>query len=171
MKTYGIIPARMGSSRFPGKPLHPIAGKPMIEHVYARAKLSWDWDMLCIATCDEEIRDFSEKKGFPVVMTSDKHVRALDRVAEAYEILAEPKTDDDIVVCVQGDEPLLGSLSASNPLAMGLATCLPSNDCSEIRSTWSAPGDSGASSCGAIMTLGMYEAVSGALGECLDDCY
>ena len=99
MKTYGIIPARMGSSRFPGKPLHPIAGKPMIEHVYARAKLSWDWDMLCIATCDEEIRDFSEKKGFPVVMTSDKHVRALDRVAEAYEILAEPKTDDDIVVC------------------------------------------------------------------------
>ena len=107
MKTFGIVPARMGSSRFPGKPLHPIAGKPMIEHVYARAKLSWDWDILCIATCDEKIRDFAEDKGFPVVMTSDKHVRALDRVAEAYEILADPGEDDDIVVCVQGDEPLL----------------------------------------------------------------
>jgi len=107
LKTFGIVPARMGSSRFPGKPLHPIAGKPMIEHVYARAKLSWGWDVLCIATCDEKIRDFAEDKGFPVVMTSDKHVRALDRVAEAYEILADPGEDDDIVVCVQGDEPLL----------------------------------------------------------------
>ena len=44
MTTYGIIPARMAASRFPGKPLHPIAGKPMLEHVYERAKLTWDWD-------------------------------------------------------------------------------------------------------------------------------
>lgn len=71
MKTVGIVPARMGSSRFPGKPLHPIAGKPMIEHVFARARLSWDWDVLCIATCDDEIREFAESAGFPVVMTSD----------------------------------------------------------------------------------------------------
>lgn len=109
MKMFGIIPARMGSSRFPGKPLHPIAGKPMIEHVFARAKLSWNWDVLCIATCDEEIRSFAAENGFPVVMTSNAHIRALDRVAEAYKILAESETDDDIVVCVQGDEPLLGS--------------------------------------------------------------
>ena len=107
MKTFGIVPARMGSSRFPGKPLHPIAGIPMIEHVYARAKLSWDWDILCIATCDNEIRDFADSKGFPVVMTSNKHTRALDRVAEAYNILANPGSANDIVVCVQGDEPLL----------------------------------------------------------------
>ncbi len=109
MKTIGIVPARMGSSRFPGKPLHPIAGKPMVEHVYARAKLSWDWDVLCIATCDEEIRAFAEEKGFPVVMTADTHTRALDRVAEAYGIVAGGENDDDIVVCVQGDEPLLAS--------------------------------------------------------------
>lgn len=107
MKTIGIVPARMGSSRFPGKPLHPIAGKAMIEHVYARANLSYDWDVLCIATCDEEIRAFAEEKGFPVVMTSDTHIRALDRVAEAYGIVAGREDDDDIVVCVQGDEPLL----------------------------------------------------------------
>ena len=108
MKTIGVVPARMGSSRFPGKPLHPIAGKPMVEHVYARAKLSHDWDVLCIATCDEEIREFAESKDFPVVMTADTHVRALDRVAEAYGKVAGEENDDDIVVCVQGDEPLLG---------------------------------------------------------------
>jgi 3-deoxy-manno-octulosonate cytidylyltransferase (CMP-KDO synthetase) len=107
MRTIGIVPARMGSSRFPGKPLHPIAGKPMVEHVYARAKLSYDWDILCIATCDEEIRAFADSKGFPVVMTADTHTRALDRVSEAYGIVAGSDDDDDIVVCVQGDEPLL----------------------------------------------------------------
>lgn len=107
MTTYGIIPARMAASRFPGKPLHPIAGKPMLEHVYERAKLAWDWDVLCIATCDEEIRRFAERKGYPVVMTADTHTRALDRVAEAYTKMVEVEIDDDIVVCVQGDEPLL----------------------------------------------------------------
>lgn len=107
MKTIGIVPARMGSSRFPGKPLHPIAGKAMVEHVYARAKLSYDWDVLCIATCDEEIRSFAEERGFPVVMTSDSHTRALDRVAEAYGIVTNNEDDNDVVVCVQGDEPLL----------------------------------------------------------------
>jgi 3-deoxy-manno-octulosonate cytidylyltransferase (CMP-KDO synthetase) len=99
----------MSASRFPGKPLHPIAGKAMVEHVYARAKLSWDWDVLCIATCDDEIRDFAEERGFPVVMTSDTHTRALDRVAEAYATVAGDKNADDIVVCVQGDEPLLAA--------------------------------------------------------------
>ncbi|MBT5048652.1 MAG: 3-deoxy-manno-octulosonate cytidylyltransferase [Rhodospirillaceae bacterium] len=107
MKTIGIVPARMGSSRFPGKPLFPICGKPMVEHVFARAKLSWDWDELCIATCDAEIRDFAEDRGFPVVMTADTHTRALDRVAEAYEVISDTTDDHDIVVCVQGDEPLL----------------------------------------------------------------
>ena len=107
MTTIGIIPARMGASRFPGKPLYPIAGKPMLEHVYERAKLAWDWDVLCIATCDEEIREFADSRGYPVVMTSDTHTRALDRVAEAYTIIADTELDEDIVVCVQGDEPLL----------------------------------------------------------------
>lgn len=109
MTTIGIIPARMGASRFPGKPLYPIAGKPMLEHVYERAKLAWDWDVLCIATCDEEIREFADSRGYPVVMTSDTHTRALDRVAEAYTIIADTELGEDIVVCVQGDEPLLAA--------------------------------------------------------------
>ena len=107
MTTFGIIPARMGASRFPGKPLYPISGKPMLEHVFERAKLAWDWDVLCIATCDEEIREYAESRDYPVVMTSDSHTRALDRVAEAYTIIADARDDEDIVVCVQGDEPLL----------------------------------------------------------------
>ena len=106
MKIIGVIPARMAASRFPGKPLHKIHGKAMIEHVYLRANLYKDWDKLVVATCDEEIKNFSESKSFPVVMTGDHHTRALDRVAEAVENLSGT-ADDDIIICVQGDEPMM----------------------------------------------------------------
>ena len=78
----------------------------MIEHVYLRANLYKDWDRLVVATCDEEIKNFSESKNFPVVMTGDHHTRALDRVAEAVENLSGT-ADDDIIICVQGDEPMM----------------------------------------------------------------
>merc|ERR1711965_809 len=78
----------------------------MIEHVYLRANLYKDWDKLVVATCDEEIKNFSESKSFPVVMTGDHHTRALDRVAEAVENLSGT-ADDDIIICVQGDEPMM----------------------------------------------------------------
>ena len=107
-KILGFVPARMAASRFPGKPLHDIAGKPLLEHCYLRAKLYERWDGLYICTCDEEIRAWAEDKGYPVLMTADTHTRALDRVAEAAEICGQAVTDEDIVVCVQGDEPLLG---------------------------------------------------------------
>ena len=107
-KTVGIVPARMAASRFPGKPLHPICGRPLIEHCYLRARLYAGWDVLALATCDREIADFADKKGWPVIMTSDKHTRALDRVAEAAPTALPGLGQDDIVVCVQGDEPLLG---------------------------------------------------------------
>ena len=107
-KTIGIVPARMAASRFPGKPLHPIGGRPMLEHCFERAKMFGRWDGLFLATCDEEIREFGEAKGYPVIMTSDTHTRALDRVAEAADKCGMDLTDDDIIVCVQGDEPLLG---------------------------------------------------------------
>ena len=107
MKIYGIIPARLAASRFPGKPLHKIHGKTMIEHVYLRANLYEKWDELVIATCDEKIRDFSTSKNFPVVMTGDHHTRALDRVAEAIENISASVDDNDIIVCVQGDEPMM----------------------------------------------------------------
>ena len=108
MKTIGIVPARMGSSRFPGKPLHPILGRPMVEHCFCRARLFDGWDGLFLATCDEEIRAFGESRGFPVLMTADTHTRALDRVAEAAEICGLGVEPGDVVVCVQADEPLLG---------------------------------------------------------------
>lgn len=102
MKIVAIIPARMGSSRFPGKPLTPILDKPMIEHVYKRVALCEQLDATIIATCDEEIRTAAEGFGASVIMTSDTHERASDRVAEAAR-----EIDADIIVMVQGDEPLI----------------------------------------------------------------
>lgn len=107
MKIIGVVPARMAASRFPGKPLYPIHGRPMIEHVFLRAQMYKEWSNLVLATCDDEIKQFATEKGFPVVMTGSHHTRALDRVAEAVERLGEPVADDDIVVCVQGDEPMM----------------------------------------------------------------
>lgn len=107
MKIIGVIPARMSASRFPGKPLYPILGVPMLEHVYLRAKLYDGWDKLVLATCDHEIEQFGKEQGIPVVMTGNHHIRALDRVAEAAERLGEDIADNDIIVCVQGDEPML----------------------------------------------------------------
>ncbi len=102
MKIVAIIPARMGSSRFPGKPLTSILGRTMIEHVYQRVALCEQLDATIIATCDEEIREAAESFGAPVIMTSDAHERASDRVAEAAE-----KLDADVIVMVQGDEPMI----------------------------------------------------------------
>lgn len=107
MKIIGVIPARMAASRFPGKPLHPIHGRPMVEHVYLRANMYDGWDHLTLATCDREIEEFCKGKGIPVVMTGSHHVRSLDRVAEAVDRLGDTVVDDDIVVNVQGDEPMM----------------------------------------------------------------
>ena len=107
MKIIGVVPARMASSRFPGKPLHMICGRPMVEHVYCRAAMFPKWDGLYLATCDEEIAAVGRKKGWPTLMTSDRHTRALDRVAEAASKCGQELGPDDIVVCVQGDEPML----------------------------------------------------------------
>ena len=107
MKTIGIVPVRMAASRFPGKPLYPIHGKTMLEHVYQRAILYEGWDHLVIATCDQEIEQFSNNLGYPVVMTGSHHTRALDRVAEAYKNLDIAMSEQDVVVCIQGDEPMM----------------------------------------------------------------
>ncbi len=98
----GVIPARMASSRFPGKPLELIKGKSMIWHVWQRSVLSGVLDKVVIATCDQEIKEAAEGFGAEVVMTSDKHTRANDRIAEVAE-----KIPCDIVINIQGDEPLI----------------------------------------------------------------
>ncbi len=107
MKILGFIPARMAASRFPGKPLYPLCGKPMIEHVFERSKLFDRWDGLYLATCDQEIMDFGVAKNYPVIMTADTHTRALDRVAEAAANCGQDVDDDDLILCVQGDEPMM----------------------------------------------------------------
>lgn len=107
MNIVAIIPARMGSSRFPGKPLAKIDGKPMIGHVYDRVKLCPDLTKTVVATCDEEIMRYIESIDGEAVMTSATHERASDRAAEALAILeAKDGVTYDIVVMVQGDEPM-----------------------------------------------------------------
>lgn len=108
MKIIGIIPARMASSRFPGKPLAEICGIPMIGHVYFRSKMSDLLDEVYIATCDQEVMEYARSIGAPAIMTSASHERASDRAAEAMQkIEADLKEKMDIVVMIQGDEPMI----------------------------------------------------------------
>ncbi len=107
MNIISIIPARMGSSRFPGKPMADILGMPMIGHVYKRVKMSKLLREVYVATCDEEIYNYIESIGGKAVMTSDCHERCSDRCAEAMlKIESDENTKIDIMVMVQGDEPL-----------------------------------------------------------------
>ena len=81
MNILALIPARMGSSRFPGKPMAEILGKPMIGHVYNRVKQCSLLDKIVVATCDREIFDYIESIGGQSVMTGNHHERASDRCA------------------------------------------------------------------------------------------
>jgi len=107
MNILALIPARMGSSRFPGKPLAKIHGKPMIGHVYDRVSKCDLLIKTVVATCDNEILEYIESIGGEAVMSGSHHDRASDRCAEALSILE--KSDGikyDIIVMVQGDEPM-----------------------------------------------------------------
>ena len=93
-----IIPARMGSSRFPGKPLASLCGRPMVEHVYRQTVACPLLDEVLIATCDAEIARAAKGFGARTVMTSPTHARASDCVAEA-----AARDEAEIVVMVQVD--------------------------------------------------------------------
>lgn len=98
----------MASSRFPGKPLAKILGIPMVGHVYFRSKMSKTLDEVYVATCDKEIADYVESIGGQAMMTSDSHERCTDRIAEATEkIMAMTDSEVNIVVNIQGDEPMV----------------------------------------------------------------
>jgi 3-deoxy-manno-octulosonate cytidylyltransferase (CMP-KDO synthetase) len=108
MKSIAIIPARMGSSRFPGKPMKEIHGIPMIGHCYYRTSMCKDLFATYVATCDQEIFDYIKSINGNVVMTSSSHEMASDRASEAMTIIEEEiNSKVDIVVMVQGDEPML----------------------------------------------------------------
>ena len=108
MNIIGIIPARMASTRFPGKPLAEILGIPMLGHVYLRSCMSKILDEVYIATCDSEIVDYADSLGAKAIMTDDTHERASDRTAEAMlKIESETNGRIDIVVMIQGDEPMI----------------------------------------------------------------
>ena len=98
-----IIPARFASTRFPGKPLAMLAGKPMIQHVYEKAAAS-SADLVAVATDDRRIADAVESFGGTAVMTSVNHPSGTDRIAEAWKKLGG---DAGIIINVQGDEPLI----------------------------------------------------------------
>jgi len=108
MNIIGIIPARLASSRFPNKPLAKILGIPMVGHVYVRSKMCKELMDVYVATCDNKIKAYIESIGGKAVMTSDKHERASDRTAEALlKIEKAINKKIDIVVMIQGDEPMV----------------------------------------------------------------
>lgn len=132
-----VIPARYASTRLPGKPLALIGGKPMIQHVVARAEESGVGEVI-VATDDERIRDAVEGFGGKVFLTSVDHATGTDRINEVAE--AHGWGDDDPVINVQGDEPFISprviSQVAENLLShgdAGIATvCAPFDDLDEV---------------------------------------
>jgi 3-deoxy-manno-octulosonate cytidylyltransferase (CMP-KDO synthetase) len=106
LKTFGIIPARYASTRFPGKPLAKIQGKTMIERVYQQASKAFE--IVAVATDDERIVQEVKRFGGTVVMTSPSHNSGTDRCAEALVLLQEMYGENpEVVVNIQGDEPFV----------------------------------------------------------------
>ncbi len=102
MRVLAVLPARHGSTRFPGKPLTPIAGKPMIQHAWERTREAKRVDDVVVATDDERIREACRAFGADVEMTAADHPTGTDRLAEV-----AARRGEEIVVNVQGDEPLI----------------------------------------------------------------
>lgn len=102
----GVIPARWASSRFPGKPLFPLLGKPLLQHVFERASQCQRLNRLLVATDDLRIQKVAEGFGAEVVMTSPDHPTGTDRIAEAAALVP----DATHLINIQGDEPLIDPL-------------------------------------------------------------
>lgn len=108
MKAIGVIPARLGATRYPNKPMACLHGMPMVGHCYHRACLAHGLTSVYVATCDKEIADYMRSINGMAIMTANTHTRATTRTAEAVEYV-ERETGKcvDVVVMVQGDEPLI----------------------------------------------------------------
>jgi 3-deoxy-manno-octulosonate cytidylyltransferase (CMP-KDO synthetase) len=104
-KAVGIIPARWGSTRFPGKPLHLIAGKPLLQRVWERCRQAKNLDSIIVATDDMRIAEAAFDWGAEIALTSPRHQSGTDRVAE----VARKTKQFAFVINIQGDEPLIAS--------------------------------------------------------------
>jgi 3-deoxy-manno-octulosonate cytidylyltransferase (CMP-KDO synthetase) len=108
MNAVGIIPVRLGASRFPGKPMATLHGMPMVGHCYHRTRLAPGLTAAYVTTPDEEIAAYVQSIGGTPIMTSHSHARATTRTAEAIERIEKATgKPTDVVVMVQGDEPLI----------------------------------------------------------------
>lgn len=129
----GVLPSRWGSTRFPGKPLHLIAGKPLIQHVWERCQQCTRLDEIIVATDDERIRDAVTAFGGKATMTSPNHPTGTDRIAEVAQAL--PYVTH--IINIQGDEPLidpglideLAATMVADP-SLDMATAANPLDCS-----------------------------------------
>tara|TARA_B100001094_G_scaffold326599_2_gene383073 strand:+ start:8107 stop:8856 length:750 start_codon:yes stop_codon:yes gene_type:complete len=116
MKTVLLIPARYGSKRFEGKPLAKIAGKPMIQHVYERAKMAKGIDAIYITTDDVRIADCAQSFGCQTLLTHTHAASGTDRIDQAAQQLQ--LNDDDLIINVQGDQPLVHPHSIEQLVAL-----------------------------------------------------
>lgn len=117
MAVLGIIPARYASTRFPGKPLALINGKPMIQHVYERVSQISAVAEAIVATDDERIADTVRQFGGQVMMTSSEHRSGTDRCGEVLRNLGEKALQFDIVINIQGDEPFVDASQLETVIA------------------------------------------------------
>ena len=117
MTSICIIPARMASTRFPGKPLAKLLGMSLIEHIFHRARLCQDLDRIVVATCDREIFDVIIAAGGEAVMTADTHERCTDRTEEAIRNLGLELAGEDLVLMLQGDEIMVSPEMLSDMVA------------------------------------------------------
>src|SRR4051812_46495090 len=101
-----VIPARLGSERLPRKPLHPIAGRPLIEWVWRRVSEFPELEQVVVATDSKEVASVCRAMGAEVELTSPDHASGTDRVAEV--AAKKAYRDYDVIVNVQGDEPFIG---------------------------------------------------------------
>jgi len=132
----GVIPARWGSTRFPGKSLAPIMGKPLIEWVIARVRQAQRLDDVLVATDDERIFKHVSRLGASVVMTGSHHQSGTDRIAEAVQ-----GVPGDVIVNIQGDEPLidpqlidqLAEVMVADPLLEMATAARPITDSEELK--------------------------------------
>ncbi len=108
MKVLGVIPARYASTRFPGKPLAEICGKPMIQHVYENSLKTKGLDELVVATDDKRIYDAVVSFSGKAVLTSDEHPNGTSRCFEAVQLIEEKNNRRfDVIINIQGDEPFI----------------------------------------------------------------